>query len=81
MKFEKRSKADWEAEALKKDFEAHRATMNSFEHLIGEGNNAALLIAAELRLLRGELKWLNQSLKKLAQAAPTPFIKSDDINF
>lgn len=85
MTFQKKTKADWDAEALAKDLESHSNTFAMYGKLVtqeGSGDfGAIMLLASELRMLRQEMRWINQALKKLVNGQPVQTGRGDDINF
>jgi hypothetical protein len=67
--FKKKSKEEWEAEALVREAESLVGYSEQYKAVAGSTAGQVLLLAHELRLLRSELKWVATHLKKLGEKA------------
>ena len=68
--YQKKSKEQWDSEALAREGEALISYTNQYGHVTGNAQGQAMLLAHEIRQLRQELKWVANYLKRLANAAP-----------
>lgn len=67
--YQKKSKEQWEQEALLREGEAFAAYSGQFQMVTGNNQGQALLIAHELRQLREQIKWLTNAVKKMTPAS------------
>lgn len=67
--YQKKSKEQWEQEALLREGEAFAAYSGQFQMVTGNNQGQALLIAHELRQLREQVKWLVNTVKKMTPAS------------
>lgn len=67
--YQKKSKEQWEQEALLREGEAFAAYSGQFQMVTGNNQGQALLIAHELRQLREQMKWLTNAVKKMTPAS------------
>lgn len=67
--YQKKSKEQWEQEALLREGEAFAAYSGQFQMVTGNNQGQALLIAHELRQLREQVKWLVNAVKKMTPAS------------
>lgn len=67
--YQKKSKEQWEQEALLREGEAFAAYSGQFQMVTGNNQGQALLIAHELRQLREQVKWLANAVKKMTPAS------------
>ena len=68
MNYPKKSKAEWEQEALLREGEALTTYSDQYQVVVATPAGQSLLIAHELRQLREQVKWLVTAIKKLAPA-------------
>lgn len=66
--YQKKSKEQWEQEALLREGEAFAAYSGQFQLVTGNAQGQALLVAHELRQLREQVKWLVNAVKKMSPA-------------
>lgn len=65
--YKKKSKEEWEAEALLREAESLVGYSEQYKAVAASTAGQVLLLAHELRLLRNEMKWIATSIKKLSE--------------